>query len=207
VIRASFGKTTAGRLLIGAGALALLVPAIAGCEAGADAPTLEFHPASAGAQTVFNGIRISDVFVLGAPSGSTVPSGSSAGLFLSIYNGSANADKLMSASAGGAATSVAVTGTTVALPVDSAVNLTGPQPSVVLNSLTKPLTGGSYVPVTLDFQHAGSVTLQVPVEPQSYYYSTYSAPAPASTTAAATATGTAAATKSAAPTASATPSS
>ena len=207
MIRASFGKTTAGRLLIGAGALALLVPAIAGCEAGADAPTLEFHPASAGAQTVFNGIRISDVFVLGAPSGSTVPSGSSAGLFLSIYNGSANADELMSASAGGAATSVAVTGTTVALPVDSAVNLTGPQPSVVLNSLTKPLTGGSYVPVTLDFQHAGSVTLQVPVEPQSYYYSTYSAPAPASTTAAATATGTAAATKSAAPTASATPSS
>ena len=155
---------------------------------------------------MFNGLRISDVFVLGAPSGSTVPSGSSAGLFLSLYNGSANADKLMSASAGGAATSVAVTGTTVALPVDSAVNLTGPQPSVVLNSLTKPLTGGSYVPVTLDFQHAGSVTLQVPVEPQSYYYSTYSAaPTPAPTTAAATAT--AAATKSAKPTASATPTS
>ena len=206
MIRASFGKTTAGRLLIGAGALALLVPAIAGCEAGTDAPTLEFHPASAGAQTVFNGIKITDVFVLGAPSGSTVPSGSSAGLFLSLYNGSANADKLMSASAGGAATSVAVTGTTVALPVDSAVNLTGPQPSVVLNSLTKPLTGGSYVPVTLDFQHAGAVTLQVPVEPQSYYYSTYSAaPTPAPTTAAATAT--AAATKSAKPTASATPTS
>ena len=206
MIRASFGKSTAGRLLIGAGALALLVPAIAGCEAGTDAPTLEFHPASAGAQTVFNGIRITDVFVLGAPSGSTVPSGSSAGLFLSLYNGSANADKLMSASAGGAATSVAVTGTTVALPVDSAVNLTGPQPSVVLNSLTKPLTGGSYVPVTLDFQHAGAVTLQVPVEPQSYYYSTYSAaPTPAPTTAAATAT--AAATKSAKPTASATPTS
>ena len=206
MIRASFGKTTAGRLLIGAGALALLVPAIAGCEAGTDAPTLEFHPASAGAQTVFNGIKITDVFVLGAPSGSTVPSGSSAGLFLSLYNGSANADELISASAGGTATSVAVTGTTVALPVDSAVNLTGPQPSVVLNSLTKPLTGGSYVPVTLDFQHAGAVTLQVPVEPQSYYYSTYSAaPTPAPTTAAATAT--AAATKSAKPTASATPTS
>jgi len=206
VIRASFGKSTAGRLLIGAGALALLVPAIAGCEAGTDAPTLEFHPASAGAQTVFNGIKITDVFVLGAPSGSTVPSGSSAGLFLSLYNGSANADELISASAGGTATSVAVTGTTVALPVDSAVNLTGPQPSVVLNSLTKPLTGGSYVPVTLDFQHAGAVTLQVPVEPQSYYYSTYSAaPTPAPTTAAATAT--AAATKSAKPTASATPTS
>jgi copper(I)-binding protein len=177
VIRASFGKTTACRLLIGAGALALLIPATAGCEAGANAPTLEFHPASAGAHTVFNGITITNVFVLGAPSGSTVPTGSSASLFLSLYNGSASADKLISASAAGAASSVAVSGTTVALPVNSAVNLTGPQPSVVLNSLAEPLTGGSYIPVTLDFQHAGSVTLQVPVESQSYYYSTYSAPA------------------------------
>jgi copper(I)-binding protein len=188
VIRASFGKTTAGRLLLGVGALALLVPAIAGCEAGENAPTLEFHDASAGAQTIFNGIRISDAFVLGAPSGA-VPTGSSAGLFLSLYNGSNSADELTSASAGGTATSVAVTGTTVALPLNSAVNLMGPQPSVVLNSLTAPLTGGSSVKVTLNFQHAGAVTLQVPVEPQSYYYSTYSAaPTPAPTTPAATAT-------------------
>jgi copper(I)-binding protein len=205
VIRASFGKTTAGRLLLGAGVLALLVPAIAGCEAGADAPTLEFHPAAGGTQTVFNGIRITNAFVLGAPDGATIPSGSSASLFLSLFNGSANADKLLSASAGGAAASVAVSGTTVALPVDSAVNLTGPQPLVVLSRLTKPLTGGGYVPVTLDFQHAGMVTLQVPVEPQSYYYSTYSAapstaPTPAATTPAATATKSAAATSSATPT-------
>jgi hypothetical protein len=56
VIRASSGKTAAGRLLLGAGVLALLIPAIAGCEAGQDAPTLEFHPASAGLQAEFNGI-------------------------------------------------------------------------------------------------------------------------------------------------------
>jgi copper(I)-binding protein len=177
VIRASFGKTAAGRLLIGAGLMALLVPAIAGCEAGANAPTLEFHPAAPGAQTVFNGISITDAFVLGAPSGSAVPAGSSASLFLSIYNGSTNADTLMSASAAGSAASVAVTGTSVALPVDSEINLMGPQPKVVLSKLTRPLVGGMSVPVTLDFQHAGSVTLQVPVEAQSYDFSTYSAPA------------------------------
>jgi len=73
VIRARFGKTAAGRLLLGAGALALLMPAIAGCEAGNGAPTLEFHAASAGAQTVVNGIRITNVFVLGAPSGASLP--------------------------------------------------------------------------------------------------------------------------------------
>ena len=101
MIRASFGKTAAGRLLLGAGALALLMPAIAGCEAGNDAPTLEFHAASAGAQTVVNGIRITNVFVLGAPSGSTLPAGSSASLFLSLFNDGATGDTLVSASAAG----------------------------------------------------------------------------------------------------------
>jgi copper(I)-binding protein len=181
VIRASFGKTTAGRLLLGAGALALLIPAITGCEAGENAPTLEFHDASAGAQTIFNGIRITDAFVLGAPSGS-VPTGSSAGLFLSLYNGSTSSDTLTSVSAKGAA-SVAVSGASVDLPLNSEVNLMGPQPKVVLNSLTTPLAAGGYVPVTLEFQHAGSITLQVPVEAQQFDYATYSAAPTASSTA------------------------
>jgi copper(I)-binding protein len=197
VIRARFGKTATGRLLMGAGALALLMPAIAGCEAGNGAPTLEFHAASAGAQTVFNGIKITNVFVLGAPSGSTVPAGESASLFLSLYNGGKSSDELVSASASGSAGSVTLDGGTVALPGYTAVNLTGPQPSVVLKSLSKPLTAGGYIPVTLDFQHAGSVTLQVPVEPQSYYWSTYSPPASSASGAAASATATASASPSA----------
>ena len=184
MIRARFGKTAAGRLLIGAGALALLMSAIAGCEAGNNAPTLEFHAASAGTQTVFHGIRITNVFVLGAPSGSTVPAGQSASLFLSLYNGASSSDKLVSASATGA-DSVTLDGGSVDLPSDTAVNLTGPQPSAVLTNLSKPLTAGGYVPVTLVFQHAGSVKLQVPVEPQSYYWSTYSPPAASTTTSAA----------------------
>ena len=175
--RARLGKTAAGRLLIGVGALALLAPAIAGCEAGNDAPTLEYHAASSGSQTVFHGIKITNVFVLGAPSGSTVPAGQSASLFLSLYNSGDTSDKLVSASATGAS-SVTLDGGTVALPSNTAVNLTGPQPSAVLKNLSKPLTAGGYVPVTLVFQQAGAVTLQVPVEPQSYYWSTYSPPAP-----------------------------
>ena len=176
MIRARFGKTAAGRLLMGAGALALLMPAIAGCEAGNGAPTLQFHAASAGAQTVVNGIKITNVFVLGAPSGASVPAGESASLFLSLYNNTGTSDTLESASATGAA-SVTLDGGKVAVPSYTAVNLAGPQPSVVLKSLSKPLAAGGYVPVTLDFAHAGSVTIQVPVEPQSYYWSTYSPPA------------------------------
>jgi copper(I)-binding protein len=192
VIRASFGKTAAGRLLIGAGALALLIPAVAGCEAGNNAPTLEFHAASAGTQTVVNGIKITNVFVLGAPSGSTVPAGESASLFLSLYNGAAASDTLLSASAPGSADTVTLDGGSVTLPAYTAVNLTGPSPSVVLKSLSKPLTAGGYVSVILDFEHAGSVQLQVPVEPQSYYWSTYSPPASPSASGASTAPGTSA---------------
>ena len=211
MIRASFGKTAAGRLLLGAGVLALLVPAVAGCEAGSGAPTLEFHAASAGAQTIFNGISITNAFVLGAPTGSTVPSGSSASLFVSLYNGGSGSDTLVSATAPGSAGSISLSGGSVALPADAApVNLTGPSPQVVLENLTKPLTGGSTIPVTFNFQHAGTVTLQVPVEPQSYYWATYSPPAATPTTAAtptATATPSTSATPATTPsgTASATP--
>lgn len=168
------GKTVVNGLLIGA--LALLVPATAGCEAGLNAPTLEFHPASAGAQAEVNGISLSNVFVLGAPSGSSVPAGSSASVFLSMFNGGTSNDKLVSITAPGWASSVKVTGGAVSLPANAQVNLSGPQPSVVLNGLQKPLTGGETIPMTLDFQHAGSVKLQVPVEPQSFYYSTFSPP-------------------------------
>ncbi|HET9082671.1 MAG TPA: hypothetical protein VFO01_19420 [Trebonia sp.] len=180
MIRASSGKTATGRLLLGGGVLALLIPAVAGCEAGANAPTLEFHSASAGAHAVFNGIQITNAFVLAAPSGATVPAGSSASLFVSLYNKNNNSDTLVSATAPGTAASISLSGGTVAIPANSApVNLTGPQPKVVLENLKKPLSGGSYIPVTFDFQRAGSVTLQVPVEPQSFFWSTYSPPASA----------------------------
>jgi copper(I)-binding protein len=178
VIRARSGKTAAGRLLLGAGVLALMIPAIAGCEAGADAPTLEFHAAAFGAQTVFNGIKITNAFVLGAPNGSTVPSGSSASLFVSLYNNGNSSDTLLSATAPGSAASISLSGGNVPLPANSVpVNLTGPEPQVVLESLTRPLTGGSSIPVTFDFEHAGKVTLQVPVEAQSFQWATFSAPA------------------------------
>jgi copper(I)-binding protein len=187
VIRASSGKTAAGRLLIGVGALALLIPAAAGCEAGNDAPTLQFHSASAGAHTVFNNITITNVFVLGAPVNSTVPAGSSASVFLALYNGGDNADTLESVTAPGAAGSVTLPAGSVALPASTPVNLTGPQPEVVLEDLKAPLRGGSNIPLTLTFAHAGTVELTVPVQAQSFYYSTYSAPAPAPASASASA--------------------
>jgi len=184
VIRASFGKTPAGRLLLGAGVLALLIPAVAGCEAGDDAPTLEFHSAAFGANKTFNDIQITNAFVLGAPSGSQLPAGSSASLFVSLYNRGNGSDTLESISAPGWAGSISLSGNavssgTVPLPASSApVNLTGPEPEVVLEGLTKPLRGGSTIPVNFTFQHAGKVQVQVPIEAQDFQWQTFSPPTP-----------------------------
>lgn len=181
-----------------AGAVAMLVvPALAGCEAGLNAPTLEFHPASAGAHTVVNGISVNDLFVLAAPNGSSLPNGSKASLFMGLFNNNDTSDKLVSVSAS-VAKSVSIPGGSVSLPPNEGVNLTGPQPEIVLNGLTQALTGGQAVQVVLDFAQAGPVELDVPVEPQSFYYSTLNQPT-------ATPTATVGATPTAAPPASSTP--
>ncbi|HEX8008084.1 MAG TPA: copper chaperone PCu(A)C [Trebonia sp.] len=178
MFRSSSGRTVARRLMIGA--LVLVIPVLAGCEAGLNAPTLQFHAASGGAYTTFNGIAINDVFVLGAPSGS-VPAGSSASMFLALFNNGTSADKLVSVTAPGAATNVELTGGGINVPASSSVNLTGPSPSIVLSNLTKPLPSGGSIPVTLDFQHAGAVIIQVPVQPRAFEYSTFSPPPPSPT--------------------------
>jgi copper(I)-binding protein len=160
------------RLLLGA--IALLVPVLAGCEAGQNAPTLEFHPASNGTSTVVNGIKIDDAFVLGPAIGSSLPVGGQAGVFLSLS--AENGDRLLSASAPGSASSVTLTNGPVALPAGAVADMSGPAPQIVLNGLTSPLSGGETVQLVLTFTTAGAVSLQLPVEPAAYDYTTYSPP-------------------------------
>jgi copper(I)-binding protein len=159
--------------------IAALIPALAGCEAGNNAPTLEFHPTSDGAGTVHDDISIRDVFVLGAPLGAKLIKGQSAGLFFALVNNGAP-DKLLSVAAPGSATSVTLPGGVVTLASQQAVFLTGPAPKVILNDLTRALTGGSSIKVVMSFENAGTVTLEVPVMPRAQYYSTFS-PAPSPT--------------------------
>ena len=160
------------RLLLGA--IALLVPVLAGCEAGVDAPTLTFHPASSGTSIVVNGIKIEDAFVLGPAIGSSLPAGGQAGVFLSLS--AEYGDRLLSASAPGSASSVTLTNGPVTLPAGTVADMSGPTPQIVLNGLTSPLSGGETVQLVLTFATAGAVPLQVPVEPAAYDYITYSPP-------------------------------
>jgi copper(I)-binding protein len=165
------------RLVVGA--IAILVPALAGCEAGLNAPTLQFHQASEGYSTTFNGITIDNVFVLGPALNSTLPVGGQASVFLSLL--AQDNDRLTSVAAPGYALRVSLTSGPVTLIANNLVDLSGPTPHIVLNGLTSPLNAGQTVKLTLNFANAGSVTFDVPVEPNAYDYSTYSPPPPTPT--------------------------
>jgi hypothetical protein len=160
---------------------AALAPAIAGCEAGFNAPTQRWHPPTAGGSaTAGSTIRINNVFVLGAPTDSALQRGGSAGLFLAMNNSGAP-DRLTGITAPGTAATVQLPGGSVRLPTEQTVLLTGPAPQVVLRSLTRPLDGGSYIRLVLHFLRAGNVLMQVPVMPRAQWFSTFSpAPVPAS---------------------------
>jgi copper(I)-binding protein len=158
-------------------AAAALVPAIAGCEAGFNAPTQQWHQPSAGASAVVNNeIRINNMFVLGASPAFSLQRGGSAGLFLALNNEGAP-DRLIGISAPGSAAAVQMPGGGVSLASQQSVFLTGPAPEVILRGLTRRLNGGQHILIVLHFLRAGSKVIQVPVMPRAQWFATYS-PAP-----------------------------
>jgi len=185
------------RLLFGA--IALLVPALAGCEAGLNAPTLQFHQASSGNSVIDGGVNIDNAFVLGPGLNSTLPAGGQAGVFVALL--SQNNDTLESVSAPGTASSAQITGGPVDLTAQNLVDLDGPAPQIVLTGLTRSLIGGETIKLVFTFATQGAVTLDVPVLPHADAYATYSPPPipTPSTTASASASGTATASPSATP--------
>jgi copper(I)-binding protein len=159
---------------------AALIPMIAGCEAGTNAPSLHWHQPTDGTFGMVGNITISNAFVLGAPIGVALPKGQNAGLFLGLVN-TGSPDRLVSVSAPGVAQSVLLPGHQIALATQHAVLLTGPRPTVILQNLLRPLNGGSAVKITLTFAVAGQVTIKVPVMPRASFYTTL-LPAPSPTT-------------------------
>ena len=156
---------------------AVVAPAIAGCEAGFNAPTQKWHQPAAGASRIVNNkLRINNVFVLGAAPAFSLPRGGSAGLFLAINNEGAP-DRLTGITAPGTATAVQLPAGGVRLPTEQSVLLSGPAPRVVLRGLTRNLGGGQHIAIVLHFLRAGNVAMVVPVMPRAQWFSTF-APAP-----------------------------
>jgi len=158
-------------------AAAGLIPAIAGCEAGANAPTQQWHQPTPGASAIVNDtLRINNMFVLGPAPGFSLPRGATAGVFLALTNDGVR-DRLISITAPTAATSIRVPAGGISLGHMQSLFLTGPSPRVLLVHLTRILNGGQYVRVNMNFQNAGHVSLLVPVMPRATFYTTFS-PAP-----------------------------
>jgi copper(I)-binding protein len=174
VTRSSHGARLPRRIAV---ALAFaVIPVIAGCETGQNAPTLQWHQPTDGSSAAAGSITISNVFVLGAPLNQSLQPGQSAGLYLGLTN-TGSPDRLIKVRAPGTAASVMLPHGSISVPSQHAVLLTGPKPVVVLQNLTRQLSGGSVVTIVLEFQNAGTVHLQVPVVSQDQYFSTFS-PAP-----------------------------
>ena len=154
-----------------------LSPAIAGCEAGNNAPTQQWHQPTPGASAfVDNTLRINNMFVLGPAPGFTLPRGASAGVFFALSNDGAP-DRLLSIRAPGEAALVRVPVGGITLGRQQTLLFTGPSPRVVLQHLLRTLNGGQWIRLNMQFQNAGFVTLKVPVMPRTESYGTFS-PAP-----------------------------
>ena len=106
-----------------------LIPVLAGCEAGGDAPVLHWHPPTSGASATIKAgggeIAIRNAFILGAAPNVTLPAGSSASMFVGLVN-TGPRDRLVSVSAPGTATSVTLPTGGVLLERDTSALLTGP---------------------------------------------------------------------------------
>ncbi len=83
-----------------------LGPIIAGCEAGTNAPVLQWHQPTDGThQLVGKNLTISNAFVLGPPIGHVLRRGQSAGFFLGLVN-IGTPDRLLAVKAPGIAQKV-----------------------------------------------------------------------------------------------------
>ncbi|HEY7147038.1 MAG TPA: hypothetical protein VH637_22560 [Streptosporangiaceae bacterium] len=173
MIWSSHGAGRSRRLIVVA--VAALIPLLAGCEAGNNAPTSEWHQPTEGASTVVGDIAVRNVFVLGPAIGGQIPAGQQASLFFAIVN-TGTPDRLVGISAPGAATSVTLPSAPISLATNKAILLTGPAPQAVLSGLTRPLAGGGFVRLVMTFQNAGSVRLLVPVVPRARYFATMAPP-------------------------------
>ena len=183
MIGRGWGSTLPRRLALVAAAA--LIPVLAGCEAGNNAPTLAFHYPTDAAGTSVGNLAIRNVFILGAPLGRDIARGQSASMFLSLVNNGAP-DALTSITAPGTALSVTLPAS-VPVVTGHPVFFTGPRPQVVLVHLTRPLVSGTTIKMVLTFAKAGPIPLFVPVFARAAHYVTYAPPQPTSSAALATA--------------------
>ncbi|HEU5156941.1 MAG TPA: hypothetical protein VFU43_08080 [Streptosporangiaceae bacterium] len=176
-----------------AGALAI-IPAVSACGAGNDPQTAQPTQLTEGVNvTTKNGLAVRNLFVLGPVPGQQLAPQSAATVYASIVNDSTDGrpDRLIGISAPGVAQGAQIQGGGIDLPYQRLVQIGVASPAgittplIILQGLTRPVSGGESINLTLRFQNAGELQAAVPVVSRDGHYTTY-APAPTVTTPSAT---------------------
>lgn len=167
---------TSRRGAIAAATAVTLLALVSGCSgfvSGSMADNIE-NPAS-GNNAQAGKTLVRNAFVLGPPQEEIIPRGGKAALYVSLFNDrnapDAQTERLVGASAS-IARSVRISGGSVTVPPQELVNVSVGTGKIVLRGLTKELSGGESVKVTLMFELGGKATFTVPVLPQTGPYAT-----------------------------------
>ncbi|MEV8633791.1 copper chaperone PCu(A)C [Streptosporangium sp. NPDC051023] len=147
---------------IAAAAFLAAAPVLAGCGAGSDAITNKPYTPTEALSANVKGIAISQAFFLGPDSGSKLAEGGAVPLYLSLVNTNQGTDKLVGLGVD-PALGTAKVAAPVDLPTELRVNVGKPAPTIVIDGLKKPLSGGESISVQLQFERAGIVPLTIPV--------------------------------------------
>ncbi|MEU7900013.1 copper chaperone PCu(A)C [Nonomuraea sp. NPDC049152] len=167
---------TSRRWIIAAVAF-LAAPVLAGCAAGSDANTNKPYAPNEAAALIQDGsygtrgVKIPQAFVLGPDSGAKLAQGGSAPIYLHVVNTNGEADSLVGVAAEGLGT-VKMTAP-IALPSNQGVNTGKPAPQLMIEGLSRPLSGGESVKLALQFANAGTVSVTVPVVTRSREFTQY----------------------------------
>jgi hypothetical protein len=158
-----------------------IAPAVTGCGAGFSPQSTRPSepPQGLNVQIPQNAskpaqIQIRNLFVLGPADNQQLAAGADAPVYADIIDAAGTPDQLRAVSSPSFSSPSSIAGNAINLPSHQLVSLNGgTKPLVVLKGLTQPLFGGENIPLTLTFQNAGSITVQVQVVPWSGIYATY----------------------------------
>lgn len=178
------------RAVLATATAATVVSLVSGCGepiAGSMAQNVENVATGSSAET--GSMLVRNAFVLGPPPDAQIPQGGRAAVYLTLFNRapgpgptgvridespSPAPDRLIEASVGQTARSVEINGGPIEVPPDQLVAVTSGEGRLVLRGLTRPLSGGESVRLTLMFERSGKVTFSVPVLTRTGSYATLS---------------------------------
>jgi copper(I)-binding protein len=145
------------RWAVGAAAVVTLVP-LSGCAAGIQAETSRERPTIDGIGSAIGTLTVRNTYV-----GGPVEAGGTAPVLASVFNNGNEPDRLVSISspeAGGGAVPA-----DTALPPGGQQLFYAPDRVLRLTGITEPMRPGNIVPITLQFERAGTLQMSVPVSP------------------------------------------